>query len=218
MPLSRAICISLALFVVATCARGAGPVDLGQGLNYVRVHSLVADETAVTAALTANNALVLDLRYPAAAQENSEAFLRALAKHTGPAPLFILVSPATPVALAESLTASSVKYISLGVRGSVPTAQVLVVQTADADRRAYDALESGLPLADLLSGKIDKSRYDEASLMNDFRNGNTEAQPPTPPDPNAKKDDDAKKAPVLTDRVLQRAVNLYSALQAIKSR
>lgn len=225
MPLSRAVRFCLVLLLTVACLRaaagqglGAGPIDLGQGLSYVRVHSMVSDEASVASALAANNALVLDLRYTVGARENGNAFFRALATHTGPAPLFILVSPSTSGAVGEILAASSVKFITLGTKDALPTPKVVVNQAADADQRAYEALESGMPLAALLSGKIDKSRYDEASLMKDFRSGNTDAEPPAPPDPTAKKDDDAKKAPVLTDRVLQRAVHLHAALQSIKAR
>ncbi len=233
MPASRAFRVcSLLFLLVASLAHAvspgpgaagpglgaATPLDLGSGLSYVRVHSFPADEVALTTALAANSSLVVDLRYTSDATENAETFYRILAKHTGPAPLFFLVSPSTPAALAETLAASSIKFISLGVRNSLPAPKVVVQQPADVDQRAYEALESGLPLADLLSGKIDKSRYDEASLMNDFRNGNTEPEPPPGPDPTAKHDEAAKKAPVLTDRVLQRAVHLYNALQAIKAR
>jgi hypothetical protein len=219
MPASRAFRIcSLLFLLVASVARAATPVDLGSGLSYVRVHSFAVDEAALTTALAANNPLVVDLRYTSAAPENAETFYRVLARHTGPAPLFFLVSPSTPAALAETLAASSVKFISLGVKDSLPAAKVVVLQPADVDKRAYEALESGLPLADLLSGKIEKNRYDEASLMNDFRNGNTEPEPPPGPDPAAKHDETVKRAPVLMDRVLQRAVHLYNALQAIKAR
>ncbi|HET7536017.1 MAG TPA: hypothetical protein VFJ90_06170 [Candidatus Didemnitutus sp.] len=218
MSVRRALFICLPLFIAAVSGRAAAPVDLGQGLSYVRVHAFAADEAALTGALAANTALVIDLRYTTAEKENGNAFYGALAKHNGAAPLFVLVSPATPAPLAEALSASSIKFISLGIKGSLPNAQVVVKQPADTDRRAYDALESGLPLAALLSGKIEKNRYDEASLMKDFRNGNLDAEPPPGPDPSKKDDDGTLKAPVLTDRVLQRAVHLHAALQAIKAR
>ncbi|MSU45657.1 MAG: hypothetical protein EXS42_00655 [Lacunisphaera sp.] len=88
-----------------------------------------------------------------------------------------------------------------------------MVQTAAAaDRRAYDALETGTPLATLISGKVEKDRFDEATLVKEFKNGNPDASPPPLPDPTALKSAAApEKLVPLTDRVLQRAVHLHRA-------
>lgn len=199
----------------------AGPTDLGQGLGYLRVHALNADEKAVDEALGSGQALVLDLRGVIADKLNAKALGDALALRSSKEPLFVLVGPLTAPDAAEVLAAAPGRLVTLGVRESVPAPQVVVQQAAAIDTRAYEALESGLPLADLISGKIEKERYDEAALMNDFRNGNTEAEPPPAPDPTAPAAKDGKKAekaPVLIDRVLQRAVHLHRALLALKSR
>lgn len=200
--------------------RGA-PADLGQGLGYLRVHSLQADERAVAEALGAGQALVLDLRGAIADQRNAQALRAALDRRNSPEPLFVLVGPLTPPDLAAPLAAAPRRLVTLGVRTAVPAPQVSVQQAPAADARAYEALEAGLPLADLISGRIEKERYDEAALMNDFRNGNTEAEPPAPADPTApaaKGAESAAKPPVLIDRVLQRAVHLHRALLALRSR
>lgn len=201
----------------------AAPVDLGQGLGYLRVHSLNADAKAVAEALGSGHALVLDLRGAIADKLDAKSLRDALALRSGKEPLFVLVGPLTPPDLGDALAATPDQLVTLGVREAVPAPQIVVRQTAATDSRAYEALESGLPLADLISGRIEKERYDEASLMHDFRNGNTEAQPPLPPDPTAaapapKDEKKAEKAPVLIDRVLQRAVHLHRALLALRPR
>lgn len=210
----------LAFVLPAPLLRGA-TIDLGQGLGYLRVHSLNADEKAVAEALGSGRALVLDLRGAIADKLNAQSLRDALGHRDGQEPLFVLVGPLTPPDLAEALAATPGKRVTLGVREAVPAPQVVVRQTAVADSRAYEALESGLPLADLISGRIEKERYDEAALMHDFRNGNPEAQPPPSPDPTAPPPKDGKKAekaPVLIDRVLQRAVHLHRALLALRPR
>jgi hypothetical protein len=212
---------TLAFFLFATLTavvvRAAGPIDLGQSLSYFRVHTETSDEKQIGEALAANRALVLDLRYASATKADAGAFGQALAKRKGSEPLFVLVSPETPLSLAEALSVSPAKFVTLGVHGSLPTPAVVVEQSARDDHRAYEAFESGQPLPELISGRITKDRYDEASLMNDFRSGNLNAEPPAEPDPTATPDSQEKKIPPpLVDRVLQRAVNLHRALLALK--
>jgi hypothetical protein len=192
--------------------------DLGQGLAYFRVHALADDSGALITALEANGALVLDVRYATARKEDAALFDHALAQHRGPALLCVLVSPATPPALADSIGTAPVRLTTFGVTGSVPAPRVAVAEQApETDRRAYEAFDSGTPLAGLISGKIKKERYDEVSLMNDFSNGNTSAEPPPEPDLKSVKDAPVRPA-ALIDRVLQRAVDLDRALAAIKPR
>jgi hypothetical protein len=211
----------LSLFLVsALLARAAAPVDLAPDLGYLRVTGLDHGLADIGAALAVDRALVLDLRYPQMGGATAAQVYQALARRQSHAPLFVLVSPATPALLAEALAAAPVKFVTLGVADSVPAPQVVVTQTAAADRAAYDALAAGADLAALVSGKVVKERYDEAALMSDFRNGNTDAQPPPPPDPTKEKTGTAAPAnpapPV--DRVLQRALHLHRALLAVQPR
>jgi hypothetical protein len=219
MILSRRFLALLAAGLSLLTAGLAAPdasADLGQGLAYLRVHVFASEAKAVDAALAANGALVLDLRYTTAQAADAALLTQALAEHRGSDLLCVLVSPATPPVLASALTAAPVRLITLGVAGSVPAPVVVVEQKAATDRQAYDAYESGTAFAVLLSGKIEKDRYDEAALMNDFSNGNTTGEPPEPDAKTLK--DTPGKAPALLDRVLQRAVNLHRALAAIKPR
>ena len=198
------------LFAIADLARAAAPADLGQGLTYLRAHSLADEAAVLAAALHAPSPLVLDLRYVTADRESAVALGAALASRATGVPLFILISPTTPPALVAVVSGE----LTLGPTGTQPSPKVSVRTAAAADRRAYDALESGLPLADLITGKIDKERYDEASLMKDFKNGNTATEPPPGLDPT--KPGAPEKIPALTDRVLQRAVHLHRALLALR--
>ncbi|MBI2497904.1 MAG: hypothetical protein HYV75_08350, partial [Opitutae bacterium] len=162
-------------------------------------------------------ALVLDLRYTTAGGASAAELQSALATRPANAPLFILLSPSTPPALLALSRQSPA--LTLGPAGTEPAPKVVVKTDAASDRRAYDALEAGAALDTLITGKIDKERFDEATLVEEFSHGNPDAMPPTPPDPTTPKADGAPDKPaVLTDRVLQRAVHLHRALLALKLR
>jgi hypothetical protein len=207
----------LLLGLITLAGRAATPAALTPDLGYLRVQDVDRELGDIASVLGVDHALVLDLRYPKLESTKAAEIYPVLARHRGAAPLFVLVSPATPPVLAEALAAAPIRFTTLGVADSVPTPQVVVAQTAPADRRAYDALAAGAALADLVSGHIEKERYDEAALMSDFRNGNTDAQPPPPPDPTKDKAAPAKPA-APTDRVLQRALHLHQALLAVPPR
>jgi hypothetical protein len=193
--------------------------DLGQGLSYLRVHSLADSEKALRSAVPGTGALVLDLRYATASDESVDSLRAALTGHSAGAPLFVLVSPATPSGVAQAITQSGVSAFTLGSAGSQPSPKVVVKTDAETDRRAYDALDAGAPLGALISGKIEKERFDEATLVKEFKNGNPDAEPPPGPDPTAPKPANGPEKPApLVDRVLQRAVHLHRALVALRSR
>jgi hypothetical protein len=207
----------LCALLFAPCSQATELTDLGSGLAYLRIHSLTDSEAALRKVVPEAGALVLDLRYTTA-NDGSAAILRAaLAGHSAGAPLFILVSPATPAALDAVIRRSPA--LTLGAPGSVPAPDVVVQTAAAADRRAYDALDTGSALEKLISGRVEKERFDEATLVQEFKDGNPDPAPPQTPDPTAPKsvEDLAKVPPVpLTDRVLQRAVHLHRALLALK--
>jgi hypothetical protein len=203
--------LALSVSLLALRALAAPPVDLGGELTYLRVHSLVAERDAIVAALNQARTLVLDLRYPVDERDASDSLRQALSAPAVQPRLFVLVSPATSVPIAGVLAAAGPKLVTLGVKGSHPEPQVGVMQTAADDRRAFDALANGTSLADLISGKIDKERFDEAALVQDFKNGNPEAHPPEAGPAKA-----TEPPARLLDRVLQRAVHLQRALQALQ--
>lgn len=202
--LSILLAFSLQLSALSVVLRAAELVDLGQGLGYLRVHSL--DEAVKP--IAGNSAIVLDLRRATATPEATGAFSTALSARPPGSRLFVLVSPDTPDAVASLLTGN---LMILGVKGSRPEPRVVVQQSIEDDRRAYDAFASGTALTELVSGKIEKERYDEASLVQEFKNGNLAAKPPAPGPAKAAEPD--KRT---VDRVLQRAIHLHQALLALK--
>lgn len=211
------VLLAVCFAALALGARAATePVDLGEGLTYLRVHSFGDSARTVTEAIASGRALVLDLRYATTSVEDASALSEALARRNTRAPLLVLVSPQTPAALLPALTPLRPGALTLGVEGSRPAPSVVVAQSAEVDRRAYDALDGGMKLADLVTGKIEKERFDEASLVQEFRNGHAPTAPPPGPDPSAKPAEE--KVPALTDRVLQRAIHLHRALAALRAR
>lgn len=209
------------LLALSSPAAAAEPANLGNSLSYLRVHSLADAVTALRSSLSVNHACVLDLRYTTASEESTGALQTALAQHPAEAPLFILISPATPPGVVDAINQAQPRgaIVTLGFTSSRSAAlpKIAVKTDAETDRRAYDALEAGTPVETLISGKIEKERFDEATLVQEFKNGNPDAAPPTPPDPTAPKPADAPVKPLpLIDRVLQRAVQLHQALLALR--
>ena len=206
----------LILFSSALAAGATETTDLGYNLSYLRVHSLADSAPYLNSALSAQRAFVLDLRYTTASDESLPALRAALALHPAGSPLFILISPATPAAVVDAINQTRGAFISLGITSS-RSAKIVVKTDAATDRRAYEALDNGTPVATLISGKIEKERFDEATLVQEFKAGNTDPAPPAAPDPTEPKSEAAEEKPVpLIDHVLQRAVHLHQALLALR--
>lgn len=198
----------LLLLLIASAAMATEVLDLGHGLGYLRAKTL--DDGL--AALSAGRPLVLDLRRATTTTEAAARLnLLLMARRPTDASLFILIGPDTPAKLGAVLKAKSARTFLLGVEASAIKPDVIVAQSTDDDRRAYDALDRGTPLAELISGKVEKERFDEATLVAEFKNGSHDAHPSEPPA--------ASVAPApakLTDRVLQRAVHLHRALLVLR--
>ncbi|HWA28723.1 MAG TPA: hypothetical protein VG734_23940 [Lacunisphaera sp.] len=223
LPLLLACCLLTAALRAVPAVQ---PIDLAPDLAYLRVQSIVIDRDLIAATLAKPRSLVLDLRQTFDERDAGDVLRQLLGGPAGDARLYVLVSPTTPVPVVGAIAASSRRLITLGVKGSRPEPEVVVLQSADDDKKAYAALIAGAPPTDLISGRIEKERFDEASLVKEFKNGNHNAQPPdmgdgtTPPAspaPNGPTKPPAGDPPAkLTDRVLQRAVHLHRALQALK--
>lgn len=208
-PLACLVLVVSALFLPGR----AEVVDLAPDLGYLRVHSLVLEREFLASALLKSRALVLDLRYPLDERDAGETLRQELATHPAKPRLYVLVSPATPVPVVGAIAASPTRLITLGVKGARPEPQVVVLQSPAGDRQAFDALPAGRSLADLVSGKIEKERFDESMLVAEFRGGppSDRAVPAGLPART-----DSPDAPRPTDRVLQRALHLHRALAALR--
>ena len=218
---------SLLILFVLFCgsSQAAGLTDLGEGLAYLRVQAIEPAAAGLVAAIGEREALILDLRHVTVAADSAGQLRAALAGRKARPAVFVLVGPATPPAIADALAPVPDQFVTLGIKNAQPAPKIVVEQSPDADQRAYDALEAGQPLVSLISGKIDKERFDESTLMKEFRDGNLNAGPPPEPDPTVKKTGPEKAAApapkpveILIDRVLQRAIHLHRALAAIKPR
>jgi len=205
--------------VLTELARAAPPepIDLGANLAYLHIKSLADAAPLLSTAQSAQRPLVLDLRYATSEAAALSVFQTALARH--PAPLFILFSTATPQEIIAVVKQSAGAIITLSVAGAAAPAQIQVKADPAADRLAYEALGQGTLPAILVTGKIEKERFDEATLVQEFKNGNSDAEPPPLPDPTQPKLNQAApvKAPLI-DRVLQRAIQLHRALLALENR
>lgn len=205
--------------VLTELARAAPPepIDLGANLAYLHIKSLADAAPLLSTAQSAQRPLVLDLRYATSEAAALSVFQTALARH--PAPLFILFSTATPQEIIAVVKQSAGAIITLSVAGADAPAQIQVKADPAADRLAFEALGQGTLPAILVAGKIEKERFDEATLVQEFKNGNPDAKPPPLPDPTQPKLNEAApvKAPLI-DRVLQRAIQLHRALLALENR
>ncbi len=205
--------LPLRLLAVAACAlppavSGAAlPRDLGQGLSYYRVHELPADLPSPPKGRP--GPCVLDLRF-AKSNEIDASALRAwvsfnVSPHT---PIFVLENAATSPSLLAVLTGSGpAGLIVLAPESARMAPDIAVRVSAEADQRAYDALDKGATVQSLLSDNPGKPRVDEEYLEKEHI-ADSEA-------PELGAGRPAPTAP-LVDAMLQRAVQLHRGLVALR--
>ena len=219
------ILLRLIFLLAPVLALAAESPDLGNNLAYLRVHSLADSDPELKAALALKHAYVLDVRYATATDDAIAALKNSLATHPTDAPLFVLISPATPAGIIEVINSPThAKLITLGIAGTQPAPRIEVRTSPETDRAAYDAFDHGKSLIELVTGKMEKDRYDEAALVHEFKNGNPDPESALSVDPTKSKtangadksDDAAEPTEPLRDRVLQRALHLHQALLALR--
>jgi len=193
----------------------AALLDLGQKLTYVRLHHLLADLAQVAAVWSAPT-LIIDVRY--AIEEGTRVTGVGLQARPRTAPLFVLVGPATPESAIVALRLFAPGLITLGLPAPGLTPDIPLRIKPEDDRRAYDALDSGVSMESLLSEKLTKRRFDEAALVQEraevpgAAEATTAATLPAKPDRPAT----AVAPPVEpTDAVLLRAVQIHRTLLAL---
>jgi hypothetical protein len=163
--------------------------------------------------------IVLDLRF-ALAESDATSALKAWLQFraTDKTPVFILINPETALALRNQFAdLDQPGVIIIGRSSPELTPDIKIETSATQERAAYDALEKNTAVESLIRENSDKSRIDEASIMqsraeqadapDDFfgpaRSRSNETKSESPP-------------PALIDRALQRAVQLHRALLALK--
>lgn len=203
---------SFLLLILSATALSAAPVtrDLGQGLVYFRAHHLPADLPA-DAALK-RRPCVLDLRYVAADAAGAQAFDHWLRSHAAPkTPVMVIANQDTsPLLLKPYASATAVPgLIVIGPAAANLATDIAVNVTPRRERRAYDALETGESVEQLIDDNPPKARNDEARLARDHLSDTEMAAENPPPTPDA-------PPPHPVDPELQRAVQLHRALLALK--
>lgn len=175
--------------------------DLGEGLSYIRIESLLTDLPAAPTP----KAVVLDLRYTAGDESAANALIAWLQARAG-RPTLVLVNPDTAASLRPALSANRLPpgTLTIGRAEAEFTPDIMVAISADADRAAWASLRAGTEPATLIADNLDKVRNDEAAIVRRHQNNRSDetesaADPPAP----------ASGPP---DRVLQRAVQLHRGL------
>lgn len=185
--------------------------DLGRGLQYFRVQTIATDLPAQVGA----KGTVLDLRYANGDTTDAKALAAwATAHASATSPLFALANDSTASELRQALadTTPRTSLIVIGPASAGFHPDIAIRITAEAERRAYEALTAEADLAKLISANPTKTRYDEAAILEARTQGDYAEEEPTPElnDTPA----DTANAPVV-DLALQRAVQLQHAWFAL---
>lgn len=211
----RRLLVAAALLLAARVA--AAPVErtLGDGLVYFRVHAVPDDLPATPPAHT--RACILDLRYArgtAAAAVVFGGWLRFhCSEHT---PVFVLVNDACAAPLRQVLQHPLLPgLLTFGIAGDSPAPDLTVTESAEAEKRAYDAFEHGTDIAALTTDHPDKQRYDEASLAQERSADDSQVVPGDDDSPIESDQPAAKKPEPPSDAVLERAIHVYQGLRAM---
>ena len=197
----------------------AAPIEhpLGDGLRYLRPTELAADLPSSSAS---PRALVLDIRsINSASDEIAAAFTTWLQTHARPeAPLFVLVNAETAPALLRSLTqlADHPGLLTLGSRSDIFTPDVEISADSATEQTALQEIEKGAPLQRLIAEQAAKDRLDEASLMRERRDQNSDVEDSDAFDDLRDVPPSETTSPPVIDRTLQRAVQTHRALRALK--
>ncbi len=205
--LTAALLSSLAAHALTTA-------DLGQGLTYVRF----AEGESDLGKLSALEARVIDLRGAKFPATTAAELLNALTRSSDPSKTLslVLIDAETSAPLAQALAHPPARVLTLAPASAQLTAD-LTLNISDEEQKALrEAFEKNTPVTELLPAPTTKERRDEATLVQEHTNG--APLPIIPPEKSeAEKTDPAKATPPpLTDRLLQRAVQLHRAHTALK--
>jgi hypothetical protein len=170
---TRPFLVGLLSSVLALSCGAGLEKDLGQGVKYFRIADLEADAALSRSALTQPKT-ILDLRGATGSKEAVGAFAESLKTSSTDAKTLriVLVSPRTVPELVAVISAPRPRQLTVGARAENLKTDIAVATPADADLKAYQALESGTPLEKLISSNPEKRRFDEAALARTHANGN----------------------------------------------
>lgn len=209
--LGRVALAAAACCTVFPARAGIVTADLGAGLEYIHISdaSIIAKH---------EGSQVVDLRFTDALEESAEGLAGRLRAAAGSgAMLLVLVNSATDPLLRNELALVQGKVRSILFIGPATpelAPEILTETDVEQDRRACDALASGVPADKLINEVVEKPRYDEAHLVRSRTSGN----------PDGRTDGDEPSATLPTpdetpkDPSLQRAVFLHRALIALGRR
>jgi hypothetical protein len=215
-----AIYLCLLLAVTGVARSAPPPRNLGQGLLYYRLHQLPAD--LPTDESERRQPCILDLRYVDGHDAEATALAAWLKFHATPrAPVLILANAETSRGLIAAIEprGAGAAVVVLGNTQSPFTPDIPVKISAEAERRAYDALDHGTPAESLITENPDKPRNDEAKLAKERQSDPSPGTESSPAAATATSTDESpkeKSTPPVIDAVLQRAVHLHRTLVALR--
>ncbi len=204
---------AIVLCVLTLCAAAQAAPELAPGLLYLRP-SAQLESTPIP---VETPAVVIDLRQITPADADAANALLTAIKPAGATShrlILALVEPETAPALRTRL-AQLPRCLTIGRNAPDFTTDLGVNTTAEAAQLALTALASGTPPEKLIADRLEKTRYDESTLMREHSDepkmtvkkstGEQPGDKVTPLEPAA-----------ATDAVLLRAVHIYLGLVALK--
>jgi hypothetical protein len=189
--------------------------DLGLGLLFFRVHTLPAD--LPTQESLRRHPCILDLRYVQGDAAAAAALAGWIKFHSSArTPVILLANSDTgPRLLAPFASPEAVVgLIIIGRAATDFTPDIPVLVDPGIERRAYQALEMGMPINSLINEKVEKQRNDEAMLAREHLPDSALGGEPTDSNPPGARPE--KLAPAPLDPVLQRAVQFHRTLVALR--
>ena len=208
------ILAAIALCVLTLSVRAWAATELAPGLIYLRPTAqfesirLPVDTPAV----------VIDLRQITTVDTDAANALLTAIKPSGATShrlILALVEPKTAPALRTRL-AQLPRCLTIGRDAPDFKTDLGVSTTQEADQLAIVALANGTPPEKLLADRLDKTRYDESALMQDYRGEPRITAKKSAVEPLSEKIAPIEPAAAPTDAVLLRAIHIYLGLVALK--
>lgn len=204
----------MAISLLASSANAAAVErNIGDGLVYFRAHTIPAD--LPTDQALQKRACVLDLRFVKSDAAGAAVLSGWLKFHSAPrTPIFVLINAGTAAPVMTALRDDDALpgLLTVGVSAQAFDPDIVVSASPEDERKAYDALETGTTIAALTTDNPEKQRNDEASLAHDRA-----PEPPPDGDDVAEPEKPKSKARPLIDATLQRAIQVYRGLKAMKT-